>query len=79
MTPTSRQIGIKLRKLRDEKGMSQVALAKKARISREHLGRLEAGRYDPSVGLVQRGISDDDIQKILGGNILRVLEQVWDH
>jgi transcriptional regulator with XRE-family HTH domain len=54
MTPTSRQIGIKLRKLRDEKGMSQVALAKKARISREHLGRLEAGRYDPSVGLVQR-------------------------
>jgi transcriptional regulator with XRE-family HTH domain len=45
---------MKLRQLRDEKGMSQAALAKKARISREHLGRLEAGRYDPSVGVVQR-------------------------
>jgi transcriptional regulator with XRE-family HTH domain len=54
MTPTPRQIGMKLRKLREEKGMSQTALAKKARISREHLNRLEAGRYDPAVGVVQR-------------------------
>ncbi|NLX56115.1 MAG: dipeptidase [Planctomycetaceae bacterium] len=46
------------------------------------------GRSDPSlawtnwplftVGLVQRGYSDDDIQKILGGNILRVARDVWD-
>lgn len=30
-----------------------------------------------TVGLVQRGYSDDDIQKILGGNILRVARQAF--
>ena len=28
-----------------------------------------------TVGLVQRGYSDDDVRKIIGGNVLRVLEQ----
>lgn len=47
-----------------------------------------AGRADPSlawtnwplftVGLVQRGYRDDDIQKILGGNVLRVARAVWE-
>jgi len=31
-----------------------------------------------AVGLVQRGYGDDDIRKILGGNILRVTKAVWD-
>lgn len=30
-----------------------------------------------TVGLVQRGYRDEDIQKILGGNILRVARAVW--
>lgn len=30
-----------------------------------------------TVGLVQRGYADDDIQKILGGNVLRVARAVW--
>ena len=30
-----------------------------------------------TVGLVQRGYSDDDIAKIIGGNILRVAQDVW--
>ena len=30
-----------------------------------------------TVGLVQRGYSDDDILKIIGGNILRVAKDVW--
>ena len=29
-----------------------------------------------TVGLIQRGYSDDDIQKILGGNMLRVCREV---
>ena len=32
-----------------------------------------------TVGLVQRGYSDDDIQKIIGGNVLRVLTAVAEH
>jgi XRE family transcriptional regulator, regulator of sulfur utilization len=67
MTPTPRQIGMKLRKLRATRGMSQTALAKKARISREHLSRLEAGRYDPSVGVVQR------LAKALGVPLMELL------
>jgi len=30
-----------------------------------------------TVGLVARGYSDDDIEKILSGNLLRVFEEVW--
>lgn len=30
-----------------------------------------------TVGMVQRGLSDDDIRKILGGNLMRVARQVW--
>ena len=30
-----------------------------------------------TVGLVQRGYSDNDITKIVGGNILRVAREVW--
>jgi membrane dipeptidase len=47
-----------------------------------------SGRDDPSlawtnwplftVGLVQRGYTDDAIQKILGGNVLRVARAVWE-
>lgn len=30
-----------------------------------------------TVGLVQRGFSDDDIRKIIGGNVLRVCREAW--
>ncbi len=30
-----------------------------------------------TVGLVQRGYSDEEVRKIIGGNILRVAKQVW--
>jgi transcriptional regulator with XRE-family HTH domain len=45
---------MRLKKLREARGMSQDAVAKKARITREYLIRLEAGRYDPTVGVLQR-------------------------
>jgi len=31
-----------------------------------------------TVGMVQRGISDDDIRKVLGGNVMRVARALWD-
>jgi len=37
-------------------------------MSREHLSRLEAGRYDPAVGLVQR------LAKALGVSLTALLE-----
>jgi membrane dipeptidase len=30
-----------------------------------------------TLGLVERGYADEDVLKILGGNYLRVFEQVW--
>jgi len=54
MTPTPRQLGVKLKSLREAKGLSQGALARKARITREYVNRLEAGRHDPTIGTLQR-------------------------
>ena len=52
MTP--RQMGTRIKKLRAAKGMSQEALVQRAKITREYVNRLEAGQYDPTVGVVQR-------------------------
>jgi transcriptional regulator with XRE-family HTH domain len=54
MSPTPKQIGMKLKALREANGLSQDALAKKAKIAREYVNRLEAGRHDPTVGTLQR-------------------------
>jgi transcriptional regulator with XRE-family HTH domain len=54
MSPTPRQIGMKIKRLREAQGLSQYALAKKAKMSREYVNKLEAGRYDPTVGVLQR-------------------------
>ena len=61
-------MGAKIRKLREAKGVRQGELASRARISREHLNRLEAGRYDPSVGTLTR------IAKALGVPVTELLE-----
>jgi transcriptional regulator with XRE-family HTH domain len=45
---------MRLKRVRAARGMSQDAVAKAARITREYLSRLEAGRYDPTVGVLQR-------------------------
>jgi transcriptional regulator with XRE-family HTH domain len=43
-----------LKRLREAHGLSQDALARKARITREYVNKLEAGRYDPTVGVLKR-------------------------
>ena len=43
---TSGQIVMRLKALREAKGLSQAALAKRAKITRKYVNRLEAGRYD---------------------------------
>ena len=54
MTPTPRQIGMKLKKLRKAKKLSRYALAQRAGISRVYVAKLESGRSDPTVGMLQR-------------------------
>ena len=45
---------MKLRKLREASGLSQDALARRARITREYVNKLEAGQYDPTVKTLTR-------------------------
>lgn len=42
-------------------------------------GAAEPAKIYPAIvdGLWKKGYSDEDVQKILGGNIKRVIEQVW--
>jgi transcriptional regulator with XRE-family HTH domain len=47
-------MGKRLRKLRQQREMSQAALAKDADISRGYLVRLEAGQQDPTLGTLER-------------------------
>jgi len=52
---TVRQRMVKrLTRFREERGLSQTELAAKARISREYLWRLEAGRQDPTLGTLEK-------------------------
>ena len=59
---------MKLKSIRETKGMSQAELAKRAKITREYVNRLEAGRYDPTVGVLQR------LAKALGVPVTALLE-----
>jgi transcriptional regulator with XRE-family HTH domain len=59
---------MKLKQLREAKGMSQAALAKKAQLTREHVNRLEAGRHGPTMAVLQR------LAKALGVPVTALLE-----
>lgn len=52
MTPTPRQMGKILRRLRTAKKLSQAALAKRAGFTREYVNKIEAGRYDPPLSTI---------------------------
>ena len=57
-----------LRRVREAKGLSQETLARKASITREYVNKLEAGRYDPTVGVLKR------LAKALGVPVTELLE-----
>jgi transcriptional regulator with XRE-family HTH domain len=68
MTLTPRQIGMKLKRLREAKGLSQAVLARRSKITREYVNKIEAGRHDPTVGVLQR------LTKALGVPVTALLE-----
>jgi transcriptional regulator with XRE-family HTH domain len=54
MHPKVKPMAGRLKKLRQARGLSQQALARKARLSREHLAMIESGAHDPRLGTVLR-------------------------
>jgi transcriptional regulator with XRE-family HTH domain len=57
-----------LRRVRQAKGLSQTALAKRARLSRVYVNNLEAGKYYPTLGVLKR------LAKALGVPVTALLE-----
>jgi len=45
---------MRLREIRERKGMTQEALAKAAGVSRAYLSRLEMGRHDPPLSRLRK-------------------------
>jgi transcriptional regulator with XRE-family HTH domain len=68
MTPTPRELGMNIRRARKAKELSQYALAKEADVSREYIRKLEAGKSDPTVGMLQR------LARALGVPLAELLE-----
>ena len=45
---------MRLRKLRQDRGLSQATVADRAQLSREYVNKIEAGRYDPPLSTLNR-------------------------
>jgi transcriptional regulator with XRE-family HTH domain len=43
-----------VRTLRQARGLTQAQLADKSGVTREYIARLEAGRYDPSLSVIEK-------------------------
>jgi transcriptional regulator with XRE-family HTH domain len=59
---------MRLKTLRESKGLTQEQLAKRAGISRAYLARLETGRHDPHLSRLRK------LAKALGVKVGRLLE-----
>ena len=49
-----RRFTMQLRKIRQERGLTQASLAEKIGVSREYIARLETGRHDPPLSTVEK-------------------------
>jgi transcriptional regulator with XRE-family HTH domain len=48
------QLGMRIRRLREKRGLTQESLAGKTKLSRGFIARLEMGRHDPSLTTLTR-------------------------
>jgi transcriptional regulator with XRE-family HTH domain len=62
------RFAMRLKQLRESRGMTQEALAAKAGVSRAYLARLEMGRHDPPLSRLRK------LAKALGVKAARLIE-----
>lgn len=53
MAPRER-MAVRIKALRERRGLTQEQLAEKAEISRTYLARLETGRHDPTLSMLEK-------------------------
>ncbi len=63
-----RKLGMKIQELRTKRAMTQEILAKKARLSRGYLARVETGRHEPTLTTLRK------LAKALGVPVTELLE-----
>jgi transcriptional regulator with XRE-family HTH domain len=63
-----RRFGMQVKRLRKKAGLSQAALAFKAKLSPGYLARLEVGRHDPTLTTLKK------LAKALGVPVTELLE-----
>jgi len=62
------RFAVRLKALRERKGLTQEALAKKAGVSRAYLARMEMGRHDPPLSRLRK------LAKALGVKVAKLIE-----
>jgi transcriptional regulator with XRE-family HTH domain len=67
MTPKE-QMAVRLKALRERRGLTQEQLSEKSGIGRSHLARLETGKQDPTLSTLEK------LAKALGVKVARLLE-----
>jgi transcriptional regulator with XRE-family HTH domain len=51
--PYLKKLGVRLKQLREERGLSQSQLADAVDVERNHIYRIEAGKTNPTIGLMR--------------------------
>lgn len=51
---SAKRLGIKLKQLRMQRGLTQVAAAKKVRITQAYIALLEKGKQNPTLDVLER-------------------------
>ncbi len=49
-----KRVGMKLKQLRTQRGVTQVALAKKVRVTQAYIALLEKGRENPTLDVLEK-------------------------
>ncbi len=65
---TTAKVAMRLKQLRHRRGLTQQALAEKARLSLGYVARLEIGRHDPKLSTLAK------IAKALGMTVSELLQ-----
>lgn len=65
---SSSEIGVTIKRLREEKGWTQLALAKRAKVPQSYISELEAGdKRNPGIETLRK------LAKVLGVKVMRLL------